>query len=172
MGFATRYTIIKENNKDISQGQQPLLSELYGQNNIKGTKKVLKCALKISLGIAICLIVIVVLFSSQLVSLFNSEGSSLLATYAHKGIIIYFIGYIFTSVNVIKASYFSAINNPRVSFIISMNRSIGNNRRMAIFSNSEIIYIINNYEGMIYEKIKIYLDDIIISNSLHINECF
>ncbi|MCD8028659.1 MAG: MATE family efflux transporter [Erysipelotrichaceae bacterium] len=108
----------------ISQGQQPLLSDLYGQSHIEGTKKVLKYALKISLGIAICLIVIVVLFSSQLVSLFNSKGSSMLAVYANKGMIIYFMGYIFASINIIKASYFSAINHPKTAFIISMSRGI------------------------------------------------
>ncbi|MCD7840674.1 MAG: hypothetical protein LUG46_08630 [Erysipelotrichaceae bacterium] len=93
---------------DISQRQQPLLSELYGQSNIEGTKNVLNHALKIGLGIVICLIVIVVLFSSQLVSLFNSERSSMLAVYADKGIII----------------YFSAINNPKAAFAISMSRGI------------------------------------------------
>ncbi len=108
----------------ISQGQQPLLSELYGQGSIEGTRRVLKHALFIGLCIAGCLIVIVVLFSSQLVSLFNSEGSKILVAYANKGIIIYSIGYIFASMNMIRASYFSATNKPKKSFMIAMSRGI------------------------------------------------
>ncbi|MCD7949556.1 MAG: polysaccharide biosynthesis C-terminal domain-containing protein [Erysipelotrichaceae bacterium] len=108
----------------ISQGQQPLLSELYGQGNIEGTRRVLKHALFIGLGIAGCLIVIVVLFSSQLVSLFNSDGSKMLEIYANKGMIIYFIGYIFASMNMIRASYFSATNKPKKSFMIAISRGI------------------------------------------------
>lgn len=108
----------------ISQGQQPLLSELYGQSNIDGTKKVLKHALLIGFVIAVILILIVILFTNPLIAFFNSEGSQVLEVYAYSSLIINFIGYIFASVNMIRASYFSAVNQPRKSFIISISRGI------------------------------------------------
>ncbi len=57
-------------------------------------------------------------------NIFNSEGSAVLESCALQGLRIYFIGFLFAAVNIIKAGYFSATNAPRESFVIAISRGV------------------------------------------------
>ncbi len=108
----------------ISQGQQPVLSELYAQSNWNGVKRAERHSLQISLGAAIALLACVLVFANEMAELFNSDHSAVLARYATQGLRIYFTGFLFAAVNIVRAGYFSAIDAPWKSFVISMSRGV------------------------------------------------
>ncbi len=108
----------------IAQGIQLLISSFYGNKNVISIKKIFRYAIVLSLIIAVCLYIIVFVFSNQLVSIFNSENNELLRELAVKGLRLYFIGFLFAGINIITASFFSSIEQARLGFIISIVRSV------------------------------------------------
>jgi len=108
----------------IAQGIQPLISSFYGNKNVISIKKIFRYAIVLSLIIAVCLYIIVFVFSNQLVSIFNSENNDLLRELAVIGLRLYFIGFLFAGINIITASFFSSIEQARLGFIISIVRSV------------------------------------------------
>ncbi|MCD8077811.1 MAG: MATE family efflux transporter, partial [Lachnospiraceae bacterium] len=108
----------------ISQGQQPVISELYAQNNRDGVKRAERHSLQISLGVAVALLVCILVFANEVAEIFNSEHSAVLARYATQGLRIYFTGFLFAAVNIVRAGYFSAVNAPGKSFVISISRGV------------------------------------------------
>lgn len=106
----------------VSQGAQPLISESYGKGNKKDVSRVYRyCIITVAALFAV-IYIIVAAFTGQLVSLFNSEGVETLAGYAHTGMRIYFIGFLFAGFNIISAGYFSAVEMARESFVVSVLR--------------------------------------------------
>ncbi len=108
----------------IAQGQQPLLSELHGQEDMQGEDRVLRRSLQISVAVAVCILLLVSLLSRQLTAAFNSEASAILESYAVTGLRIYFIGFLAASVNIVRASYFSATDAAGRSFFIAIMRGM------------------------------------------------
>ncbi len=108
----------------IAQGQQPILSERYAKGDRDGIRKVLKHSTQIALGIAACLVLCTLVFSGVLTDIFNSEGSVELKQYATQGMRIYFAGFLFAAINIVKAGYFSATDAPGKSFVIAMSRGL------------------------------------------------
>lgn len=108
----------------IAQGLQPLASEYYGLKDYQSSKKVFEYSNKIAFFVAIFIISLIFIFNNQIVSLFNSEGSKDLAFIASSGIKLYFIGYLFAGMNIIKASYFSATTKVKGTSIISVLRGV------------------------------------------------
>ncbi len=108
----------------IAQGIQPLISSFYGNKNVISIKKIFRYAIVLSLIIAVCLYIIVFVFSNQLVSIFNSENNELLRELAVKGLRLYFIGFLFAGINIITASFFSSIEQAKLGFVISIVRSV------------------------------------------------
>ena len=54
--------------------------------------------------------------------IFNSENKVQIASIATSGLRIYFIGLIFAGINIVIASFLSAMESPRNAFIISIGR--------------------------------------------------
>ncbi len=108
----------------IAQGIQPLISSFYGNKNVISIKKIFRYAIILSLIIAVCLYMIVFVYSNQLVSIFNNENNELLRELAVRGLRLYFIGFLFAGINIITASFFSSIEQARLGFIISIVRSV------------------------------------------------
>lgn len=106
----------------VSQGAQPLISESYGKGNKKDVSRVYTYSIITSVTLFAVIYVVVAGFTSQLVSLFNSEGVVELAGFAYTGMRIYFIGFLFAGFNIISAGYFSAVEMAKESFVVSILR--------------------------------------------------
>lgn len=106
----------------ISQGSQPLVSTYYGKGDRVSLRKVLKLGCVTAFGLATLVIALIYGFTDSLVALFNSEGSLELATYAHTGIRLYFIGFIFAGFNIVGTGFLSAIEKAREAFLASFMR--------------------------------------------------
>ncbi|MFQ9572954.1 MAG: MATE family efflux transporter [Roseburia hominis] len=106
----------------VSQGAQPIVSDCYGKGDVKSVRKIRNLGLAAALGIAVVLIGAVYGFTDSLVSLFNSEHSAELAAYAHTGMRLYFIGFLFAGINIVGAGFLSATERARESFVTSVMR--------------------------------------------------
>lgn len=106
----------------IAQGIQPLVSHGYGMANHDELKKVMKYALITSLGIASLIYITVFYKADDIVGIFNSEHNIEIAEIAKTGLQIYFLGFFFVGINIIMATYFSAIERARDAFFISIAR--------------------------------------------------
>lgn len=106
----------------ISQGIQPLISNYYGVKNYHDLKKTFYYSIVLSLVISVSLYLITFISSDWLISLFNNEKNLTLAILAKQGLHIYFIGFFFAGINIITASFFSSVENPKKGLIISILR--------------------------------------------------
>ncbi|WP_252235261.1 MATE family efflux transporter [Clostridium sp. ZS1] len=106
----------------IAQGMQPLVSNSYGNKNYLQLKQLLKYSITLSLIVSVVIYFTITLFSSELISLFNSENNLLLKTYATTGLSLYFIGFIFVGINIVIISFLNSIESSKVAFIISLIR--------------------------------------------------
>lgn len=108
----------------VSLGLQPVASSLHGRVNTKEENKLYQYALTIGEGIAIIEMAVVILFGDQLISIFNSENSAELASYAAIGLRVYFIGFLIAAVNIIKSGFYSAIGKASESSFIALSRGV------------------------------------------------
>lgn len=108
----------------VSLGLQPVASSVHSQMDSSEETKIYRYALKIGEGIAVTILVIVLLFADQLISIFNSEKSPELASYASVGLRLYFIGFLIAAVNIIKSGFFSAVGKAMESSVIALSRGI------------------------------------------------
>lgn len=108
----------------ISQGIQPILSRLTEMNEHKNAKTVLKWGITLCFGIFFVIYVLSYIFTDSMVDVFNKDGGDVLAKMAGEGLRIYFISLLFTGINILLASYYSAIDKAKRSFIISISRGL------------------------------------------------
>lgn len=106
----------------IAQGSQPLLSRFYGSADKSSLNKTLKLGIITAFGAAVLIIVLVYMFTSQCIAIFNAEGSALMAEYAYNGMRLYFPGFIFAGFNIVAAGYFSATDQAAAAFVIAIMR--------------------------------------------------
>lgn len=106
----------------IAQGAQPLVSRYYGMGESAEVKKIYKLGTITALCVAVLLILGVYSATDVLVSIFNSEGSELLAQYAHTGMRFYFTGFLFAGFNIVSTGFLSAVEQARASFLTSVLR--------------------------------------------------
>lgn len=106
----------------ISQGIQPIISENYGSSNKNNVKKIYSYGIITALICAIIIYIIIFIFSKPIVAIFNGEHNLALEEIAINGMHIYFTAFIFTGVNIVTSIYFSSIDKPKHSFIISILR--------------------------------------------------
>ena len=108
----------------VAQGAQPLVSQCYGKNEMAGARKLLLLGCGTALGLAALLYGVVFGYTDALTALFNSENSALMAAFAHSGMRIYFVGYIFAGCNIVAAGYLGAVNRPAEASITSLCRGM------------------------------------------------
>ena len=106
----------------MSQGAQPLISESFGKGAADDVKKLLSWALKSVVAVEIILVALVWIFTDPFIAVFNSENNRLLLEYAHTGLRLYFLGFLFAGVNIMLVAYFSATANARPAIIGSLLR--------------------------------------------------
>lgn len=106
----------------LSQGMQPLLSLEYGKGSLFNVKKLYKLGTIFSVCMAAIVYILLFVFSKPVIAVFNSEQNQALSDIANTGIHLYFLAFFFTGINIVKASYYSAIGNAKNGFIISILR--------------------------------------------------
>ncbi|MCC5911028.1 MAG: MATE family efflux transporter [Clostridiaceae bacterium] len=106
----------------VAQGIQPIISREYGLKNNEALRKVLKLSLFTSMMIAFLMYIGIFFNTDGIIRIFNSEENLEIAKMAKLGLRIYFIGFFFVGVNIIMATYLSAIEYAKGGFIISVAR--------------------------------------------------
>ena len=113
----------------IAQGMQPMASHYYGKNDDKNLKKVLSLSIATSVGAALLGIVVVFLFTGELVSIFNQEPdaalSAQLASLSMTGARIYFPAFVFVGVTIIITYFLAATGAPKRALVLSALQSGG-----------------------------------------------
>ncbi len=108
----------------MAQGAQPLISESFGKGASNEVKKLLGWALKSVIAVEIVLVALVWIFTDPFIAVFNSENNQLLQEYAHVGLRLYFLGFLFAGVNIMLVAYFSATANARPAILGSLLRGV------------------------------------------------
>lgn len=105
-----------------AQGMQPIISKNYGFKEYQNVRLAYRYGLYTVIGFALLVYIGSYLSGELIVALFNSSNNQALSNLAINGIHIYFIGFFFAGINLISATYFSAIDRPKPAFIISVLR--------------------------------------------------
>lgn len=127
----------------VSQGSQPLVSRYYGKGDKPSVKKLLGLGVGTAFVIAEIIYGVVYLFTGQLVSLFNSENSLVLAGYAWEGMRLYFTGFLFAGLNIVGAGFLSATEHSKSAFATSVMRGVA-----AIVGCSFLLSFIWGFRGV------------------------
>ena len=106
----------------LSQGIQPLISRAHGVKDDERVNKILKYGLTTTFILSLVIYFGVYTQADGIAHIFNSENNQQIATFASRGLKIYFIGLIFAGINIVVASALSAMEYPRNAFIISVGR--------------------------------------------------
>lgn len=108
----------------VSQGMQPLASEMHGKGETEAKKRIIRCATVIGIILSVLIVGCVWMFAGSCVRIFNGENSRELADYAVGGIRIYFAGFLAAAVNIIWAGYFSATGRVVPASVVAFSRGI------------------------------------------------
>jgi len=106
----------------LAQGSQPLISQYYARDEHENLRHVWRLGITTAVMIAVLLNILVFSFTDQFVALFNSENSTALRALAYPGLRIYFLGFLFSGLNIFLASALSAENQAMPSAVISISR--------------------------------------------------
>lgn len=106
----------------VSQGAQPLISEYYGRGEKTAVRRLLRMSIVTALVLAFVIVGAVYWFAGDIVAVFNSEKDAVLATYGIEGIRLYFLGFLFASINIVGTGYLSAVEAAKMAFLTSMLR--------------------------------------------------
>lgn len=106
----------------IAQGIQPIISENYGAGKKENITRIIRYAVITSLVTSVILAIVAGVAAEPVTSAFNSENNPKLGSLAAMGLRIYFTGFFFAGLNIIFASWFSSVEKPAPSFIISILR--------------------------------------------------
>ena len=108
----------------LAQGAQPLISQNYGQGKQENVRKLLNWSILSCLVLELVTVALSCGFTDGLIGIFNSENNLLLLNYAHTGLRIYFLGFLFAGINIMLVAYFSATDNARPAITGSLMRGI------------------------------------------------
>lgn len=106
----------------IAQGIQPLLSSNYGSGKINYVKSIYRWAICLAFTFGVFFYVICFLYPEPIVAIFNTDNDALLSSLAIDGMKLYFAAFFFMGTNIVTTSFFTSIDQPMQSFIISITR--------------------------------------------------
>ena len=106
----------------VAQGSQPLVSDCYGKMHMSDVRTLKRMSFATTLILAVVMYTVIFIFTDGIVRVFNSENSVQLAQYAAVGVRLYFIGILFSGVNIVGGSYLSATEKAKAAFIVSVLR--------------------------------------------------
>lgn len=105
-----------------AQGIQPIISYNYGAGNVRNIKKTYRLALITALCLGILLYLSGILFTDQIVSVFNRDNDPQLLSLASRGVQLYFTVFLIMGINIVTVSFFSSTARPIQSFVLSILR--------------------------------------------------
>ncbi|MGE7020694.1 MATE family efflux transporter [Solibacillus cecembensis] len=107
----------------IGAALQPIVSYHYGAKLYDRLQQFLKLGVITGILFGICIWFVGWQFSGSIVALFGEMPADVLA-YTTKGIMLFFIGYLFLGYNLVYAEYYQAIKKIKLSSVIIVTRSI------------------------------------------------
>lgn len=108
----------------LAQGTQPLISHYFGLKEMDSLKKIRNYALITALMIAFIVYTLTLVFSEDIIRIFNSENNSHVAKIADVGLKFYFIGFFFAGINIVTTMILSATEHIREALLLSLSRGI------------------------------------------------
>lgn len=108
----------------ISQGAQPLLSQAHGQKQHCYVKQLYRSTLVVGAVVGILIVSIVWLWTSPLVSVFNSSHDPQLQQLAIQGMKLYFLGFLISGYNIITPVFFSSTERAKFASLVSSFRGL------------------------------------------------
>lgn len=108
----------------VSDGIIPIVSYNFGANQWSRVRHVLGIAAKTNALIGITIFAALSLFGEQIISLFFRQGETEVLRVASNGTSIYAFAFLFNGLNILSASYFTAMANAKISIIISVLRGL------------------------------------------------
>lgn len=106
-----------------SFGISPIISYNYGKQDVDRLKKIYNISLKSILSVSIFTFVISLLLANPLVSIFLGKGTPVY-NMATNGFRIFSLSYLFMGINIFSSAMFTALNNGKVSAILSFFRTM------------------------------------------------
>ena len=106
----------------INQGCQPIIGFNYGAKKYERAKEAFKYATIAACVICIIGFVSIQCFTTQIISLFNSDPE--LTTLAIKGIRIYLLMMPVVGINIVATSYYQSIGKAKISMFVSLLRQV------------------------------------------------
>ena len=92
----------------LAQGTQPLISESYGKGDHTQSRQFLTWGVIACLIVEALILVLTWSMTDPLIQIFNQEQNAELLHYAHSGLRLYFLGFLFAGINILLVAYFSA----------------------------------------------------------------
>lgn len=108
----------------IGQGFQPLISEFYGAKQNQEGQEAFRLGLWTYLLVGFLFALIGIIFPEQMVGIFNSQNNLQLTEIAVPGLTLYFTSFAFTGFNFFVIYYAAAVNDGRLSMLISLLRGL------------------------------------------------
>ena len=105
-----------------SLGSAPIIGYHYGANNKRELKNVFKKSVMLICAFAVLMTAGSILFSGPLSGIFVRKGTSLWST-TSKGFKIYALSFLICGLNIFASSFFTALSNGALSFILSLFRT-------------------------------------------------
>ncbi len=105
-----------------SMGIAPVISYNYGEKNFIKLKAIYKNSLKLIIGFSIISMIVAILLSNSIASLFTSVDSNVYALTV-EGLRIFSISFLFSGLNIFASAFFTAYSNGKVSAILAFSRT-------------------------------------------------
>lgn len=90
----------------LAQGTQPLISESYGKGDHTQSRQFLTWGVIACLIVEALILVLTWSMTDPLIQIFNQEQNAELLHYAHSGLRLYFLGFLFAGINILLVAYF------------------------------------------------------------------
>jgi putative MATE family efflux protein len=107
----------------LNQGAQPIIGYNYGAGNFDRVKKTLQTAILFATGICLAGFLIVMVFPSQVISLFNRDDETLMQLGTH-AIRICLVMFPIIGFQIVSASYFQAVGKPLQALLLGLSRQV------------------------------------------------
>ncbi|MFI3175665.1 MAG: MATE family efflux transporter [Bacillota bacterium] len=108
----------------VAQGVQPLASREFGKNDREQLKNLVRLGGTTSFLIGLFIYIFLFFTKASIIAIFNETHNQQLAELAMVGFDIYFLGILFSGINVVIAAYFSATEQAKSAMMISVCRGI------------------------------------------------
>ena len=109
----------------VAQGTKPLISDAWGGKRKQEAAELIRWGSLVTVGMAAAVYLLAAVWcTGPIVAAFNRQGDSQLAAMAEEGLRLYFLSFFFQGVNIVAATGFSAMEQGRRGFLVSLLRGL------------------------------------------------